>query len=144
MDVELREYLDNAFGMVSREFQRLHQRIDAVEQRMARLEQRIDALERRVDQLETRTDQGFVEVSIRFKSVEARLETLEKSMTDMREQMFLLTPRISGVESRLGQLVLRQTCCARQLAHSATGKRKGARSGRPSSTLSQCPQRPRR
>ena len=100
MDLETKEYLDNAFGMVSREFQRLHQRIDGLEQRM-------DALERRVHDLETRTDQGFVEVSIRFKSVEGRLETLAKSVTDLREQMFLLTPRIAGVESRLGQLVLR-------------------------------------
>jgi septal ring factor EnvC (AmiA/AmiB activator) len=90
MDQEVREFLEQLAGMISREFARINDRFEGVDARFDQIDARFDQVDARFDQVDAR----FERIESRLDGIDARLEGhdrrldhLDAEVHDLRREM---------------------------------------------------------
>ena len=94
-----------AMVYLTRQFNRLADRMGNLEQRQARLEERVDKRFDLVDQRFVHVDQRFGYIDQRFDQMEERFDRLEKSLGHLRDDVKSLGEGLQNVEKEQARML---------------------------------------
>lgn len=80
---KLFEYMMLRFDAIEERFKKIEERIDRMEERLDRIEARIDRIEARIDRIEERLDQ----IEARIDRIEERIDRIEIDLKEVRQEL---------------------------------------------------------